>query len=365
MNIKETLISKLEEYVTSYVALIDPAYSLPIALWIIGTFCFESFDSYPYLVITSATKRSGKTRLKEMISFACANPLDFAAMTGATMFRAIEGKRKPTILFDEAEKLNSEAASTMRSVLNVGYRKGQKVPRALPGGNLAYFDTYCPKAFVLIGDVYDTLRDRSIVITMRRGEPAKRFTFDAAMSEGEELRNEIKKAVKAQKEAITAAFQEHTGLPFLMDRDEEIWTSLFVLCGLFAPNRLTELTRTASDMSAEKTSEARRYINLESEEDSAQKDEYRKRLLLDLHSLFVVGGFSTITSQDALKQLLEIPTAPWRKFKGEGLTMNVMADMLSIFHVRPIIIQTGKGRKERKVARGYKAQVVFDAVNGL
>lgn len=360
----KTLVTRIEHYITDYVALLDPAYSLPIALWILGTFCFEHFDAYPYLVITSATKRSGKTRLKEMISFACSNPLDFAAMTGATMFRAIEQKKKPTILFDEAEKLNSEAASTMRSVLNVGYRKGQKVPRTI-GTRLIHFDTYCPKAFVLIGDVYDTLRDRSIIIPMRRAEPVKRFTFDAVMSEGEELRRACQDAVKAQKNAITETFQEHDGLPFLMDRDEEIWTSIFVLCSIFAPERIPELQRTAVDMATEKTADARRYINLEADEDGARDDEYRKRLLLDLHGLFVAGGFKAITSQDALNQLLAIPTSPWRRYRGDGLTLNLMADMLSVLAVRPCYVQIGKGRKDRIIKRGYKSQMVFDAVSKL
>lgn len=215
---KTNIVQKIESYILDYVVLLEPAYAFPIALWIIGTFCFEQFDAFPYLVITSPTKRSGKTRLSEMISFACSNPRNFAALTGPTIFRSIE-QEKPTIVADEAEKLSSEAASTLRSVLNVGYRKGQTIPRTV-GNGIRHYPTYCPKVFVLIGDVYDTLKDRSIIVTMRRAEPPKRFTFEAAQEAGAEIRLMCQNAARTHSGAIAEDFQAHHGLPFLMDRDE-------------------------------------------------------------------------------------------------------------------------------------------------
>ena len=345
------LIQHIETFLTDYVTFPDPAYSLPIALWIIGTFCFESFDTFPYFVITSATKRSGKTRLGEIISFCCNKPENFAAMTGPTFYRIIE-QEKPTIIFDEAEKLSSEAASTMRSVLNVGYRKGQSIPRTM-GNKVIRFDTYCPKAFILIGDVYDTLRDRSILITMVRAEALKRFTIDAAVREGSELRTAAGKAINGHSDEIAAAFQDHAGLNFLMDRDEEIWTPLFVLCSIFAPERMKELARTAVDLSTEKTAEARRYTALKTSESSATDDEYSKRLLTDLYGLFLAGGFKAITTKDAIEQLKNLPTSPWRKYKGRGLTVHNMSAMLSRFGVNPVNIRIGN-----KVPKGYKAENV-------
>lgn len=360
----KNLIAQLETYVTDYVSLIDPAYSLPIALWILGTHCYMEFDAYPYLVITAAVKRCGKTRLSEMISFTSHNPQNLAAMTPATFFRIIN-KKRVTIINDEAEDKSSEAAGTMRSVLNVGYRKGQQVPRATADGEVEYFDTYCPKVFVLIGDVYDTLRDRSIVVTMRRGEPRKRFTMTQAMTEGQILREACASAVTSKLSAITEAFQNHQGLPFLQDRDEEIWTALFCLCAVFAPDRVGELERTAVDMSTEKTAPGRRYIKLAKEEARTADDEHAKRLLLDLYSLFVTGGFKAISTVDALEQLKEIPTGPWRRFKGEGLTMHAMSQMLSRFGVRPVVLQLGKGKTARITKRGYKAVHVSEATGKL
>lgn len=358
------LIKRIESYISDYVALADPATSLPIALWILGTFCFEQFDAFGYLVITAPVKRCGKTRLLEMISFCCSKPRNFAALTGAALFRLIQ-KEKPTILVDEAEEMSREAASTMRSVLNVGYRKGATIPRVDIDGKVAEFETYCPKGFALIGDVFDTLRDRSIVITMQRGEPRKRFTLSQAQDEGAELRRDCESAVKDKLALISEHFHDHSGLDFLFDREEEIWTPLFILCAVFAKDRLDELSRIAADLATSKTAEARRYINLKGEERSASQDEYGKRLLLDLYGVFVSGGFKAISSKDALEQLKAIPTAPWRAYRGAGLTVHAMSDMLSTFGVRPVNLSIGKGREGRKVLKGYKYAMVSEATGKL
>ena len=358
----KNLISRIEEYIQDYVTLADPHYALPLALWIVGTFCYSEFDAYPYLVITSATKRSGKTRLSEMISFTCSNPRNFAAMTAAALFRSIENE-KPTLISDESETLSNESASSMRAVLNVGYRRGQTIPRVSVNG-IKEYPTYCPKIFVLIGDVYDTLRDRSIVITMNRAETRKRFTFEAAKAEGAALRDEIHKSVTLNIGNLQHAFQNHKGLPFLMDRDEEIWTSLFCLCDVFCKARLTELQAAASDMAAEKTSESKRYLNLEAAETAATDMEYGKRAINDLYSLFVVSG-KVIRTENAIEGLKGIPTGPWRKFRGAGIDAHDLSNLLSPFGVKPVRIAIGSGRGKQKFYRGYRRKDVEAALNKL
>lgn len=358
----KNLVARIEEYIQDYVTLADPHYSLPLALWIIGTFCFSEFDAYPYVVITAPVKRSGKTRLSEMMSFCCANPRNFAALTAATMFRSIESE-KPTMIFDEAETLSSESASTMRAVLNVGYRRGQTIPRTVAGG-IKEFSTYCPKIFILIGDVYDTLRDRSVVITMKRAETRKRFIYDVAREEGRELRETIAAAVSAHTGDIQHAFQNHKGLPFLMDRDEEIWTSLFCLADVFCKNRIEELKASAVDMATEKTADSKRYVDLKHAETAAMEDEYAKRLLTDLYSLFVTNG-NKVSTEDAVSRLRQIPTAPWRKFRGDGIDAHDLANMLSRFGVRPVRIAVGYGRNNTTYKRGYRRRDVEKAMSRL
>ena len=121
------LITDLESYILSYVSLAEACYALVIALWVTATHVWTSFDAFPYLVVTSATKRSGKTRLLELIAFVASNARLFANISPASLYRTID-EEKPTLLIDEAEMFSS-GRSEFRSLLNTGYRRGQTVKR--------------------------------------------------------------------------------------------------------------------------------------------------------------------------------------------------------------------------------------------
>jgi len=358
-HVTDPIVKDLESYLAKYISFADTCYSLPLALWTIGTFLFTEFDTFPYVVITSTTKRSGKSRLSEVLSFACSNPRPFGAMTPATVFNSMEGDANPTLFFDEAEVLSSEAASTMRAVLNMGYRRGQSVPR-MDRGIVKEFPTYCPKVFILIGDVSDTLKDRSIMVRMKRGTPALRFIFEPVRAEGGVLRERITSLLTdVTIGALSEAFQNHKGLTFLTDRDEELWTSLFVIASVFCPDRMDELSRYAVDIATEKTQESYRYVNLLGEEKKAEDDEYAIRLLADVHAL--LHGHAALETRVLLDKLKALPTSPWRKFRGDGLTVRNMADMLSRFGVAPVLIRFGP-RQQNNVKRGYKASEVAEAI---
>jgi hypothetical protein len=353
------IIDKIEAFFNRFATFTDN-YSFPLALWTICTYLWPDFDAFPYVVITSETKRSGKTRTAELLSFVSSNPRMFGAMTAASMFRIIR-EVKPTIFFDEAEVLSGESAGVMRSVLNMGYRKGQKVPRT-EGKQVVEFDVYCPKVFILIGDVMDTLKDRSIIVRMRRAEAKERFVYENVKNEGAALRDEISEMLERRKSEIVEAFYASKGIKFLTDRDEEIWTPIFVLASVICPERMEELSRIAVDMAMEKTQEKRRYTSLADAEDSAQDEEYAIRLLADLHS--AIGKDDAVSSKDAVERLRAMVTGPWRKFRGDGITMHNIADMLSRFGVRPQPVRIGKGRKgsNANVTKGYKRQMVADAL---
>lgn len=370
MTDSRSILQALRDYLAQYMAFPDPAFGTVAGLWTIGTYLWPSFDAYPYLVITSDTKRSGKTRLAELMSFVCANAHNISGVTPATVFRLIRDEQA-TLFIDEAELLSSEAATMMRAVLNSGYRRGQSIPRVGESGKVEQWPAYCPKAFILIGDVYDTLKDRSIVLRLRRGEPARRFLWEPAQAEGRDLGERVSSLVGDTRGAILSTYQRHAGLPFLPDRDEEIWLPLFAICAVVAPIELHGLTRLAVDLATDKTAPARRMVNLqdraglEAAERKALDDEYSVRLLRDL--AVVVDGHANLSSQRALELLYDLPTAPWRRFRGDGLTQNNLADMLRRFgvHARYIRPHTKHKGERPKVARGYRRVDILKAVKDL
>jgi hypothetical protein len=356
------LIAELESYIRSYVTFLEPSYALVIALWVVATHAWTVFDAFPYLVVTSTTKRSGKTRLLELMSFVASNSRLVANISPAALYRTVDAE-KPTLLIDEAEMFSS-ANGEYRGLLNTGYRRGQTVKR-----HDGDYETYCPKAFALIGDVHDTLRDRSIVIQMRRGEPTRRFVYSAANDEGAALREKHSAAVSEKAQEIAEAMRGFEGLRFLFDRDEEIWTPLFILCRLFCPSREDELRRTAADISAAKTARPRKYLELGEEENEAQEQEYAIRLLRDM--VAVTGDRDQITTQEAIARLREIPTSPWRRFRGDGLKDGiegamVVSRMLSQFGVKPTTIRIApKNLGTGSTAKGYKRRALLEALNEI
>lgn len=348
------LLSDVEAYLARYVTFTTPDHAFAGALWAAATYLWPHFDAFPYLHITAATKRAGKSRFMEVLSFVSSNPRTIAGMTPATVFRLIRDEN-PSLFMDEAEILSSESAGMMRSILNVGYRKGAVIPRMGKAG-VEEWPAYCPKAFISIGDVYDTLRDRSIVVTMRRGEAPSRFLYEPAKLDGAELGSSLKSALEGEQDAILAHYSGSEGLPFLPDRDEEIWLPLFAVCAVLAPDRILALQRVAVDMATEKTVEGRRHTDMGDSERDAENEEYAKRLLRDL--LEVMDGKRHVYSNDALPKLYDLPTGPWRKFRGEGLTAIDMSNMLSRFEVKPKNIRDAGGRGS-KVRRGYTREAVL------
>lgn len=360
------IIQTIEKFIKRFVTFPDDTMSLPIALWTMGTFCFPAFDAFPYMVITAETKRAGKTRLAEMIHFVCSNPRMMTAVTPSTMFNMIEAER-PTIFFDEAETMSGEAQSAMTQILNSGYRKGQTIPRMIGKTEWKEFNVYSPKVFILIGDVRDTLRDRAINVKMRRmGGMVDRFIWEPVKAEGAEIRERASELINQNLSYISNAFLNYKGSDFLEDREEEIWTPLFVLCQVFCPERLEELKRIAVDMSMEKTAPKQVYKELGEVDDQMEDEKYKRQLLSDLAN--VMNG-KNISSQDAVEALKNITTAPWRKYKGVGIDMRKLADMLQQYGVRPspVRIGTGKHGSNSNVFAGYSYKKVQEAnkrVNG-
>jgi hypothetical protein len=91
-------------------------------------------------------------------------------------------------------------------------------------------------------------------------------------------------------------------------------------------------------------------------EKAAEESEYSLRLLSDLHSVMLEDE-AALFSADAIERLRALNTAPWRKFRGEGLTVHNLADMLSRFGVRVCNL-----RKGSKVQRGYKKEQIAKAL---
>lgn len=358
------LVAELEQYFLYYMAM-PVEYALVAALWVLNTWIFQTFDACPYLVISAPTMGSGKTAFGElvaMISKSCKVRTD---VTPATMFRLLDAHGgKMTIAIDEAEKLRFEN-HPLRPFANSGYRKGQTIPRTMPDGTVKDFDVYCPKLFILIGDVWPTLRDRSIVLRLAQGKPAHRYR-----------RSEAERMAIALTEKITDLWREVKGTDvklveaeWLEGRDEEIWSPLVSLAsGLELSKADIDRVISASvSLTAKKLEKAQRYESANPDaEAKAQDDRYARKLLNDLVSV-VNPGELKIFSSVLITRLKAIPTAPWRDYKNVGLSELSLAALVARFGLSPEQLhfenmRPGATRTERRLsAKGYKVAAIHKA----
>src|SRR5882724_3555038 len=99
------LLATLENTFAKYLAL-DAGLPLVLALWTLATHVFDCFDAFPYVAITSPTKRCGKTKLAEIIDLLCCNGLRTAGASAPAIFRTIQLQESNggtvTLILDEA-----------------------------------------------------------------------------------------------------------------------------------------------------------------------------------------------------------------------------------------------------------------------
>ena len=329
------LVSLVEQYFLDYIVL-SPGLPLVLSVWVVGSYLFDVFDSFPYLSVTSPTKRCGKTRLGELIELLCSRPQLTVNLSEAALFRLIERDR-PTLIIDEAETLSnptSERSQNLRSVLQAGFRKGAVVPRCVgKDHDVKDFSVFCPKVIIAIGALPDTLRDRSVLVLMRRrrqSEQVRRFRRRLVTDMLEGTSNLIK--VWCEKHRSTVE-EKYSGLDlgFLQDREADVWEPLFSILSVADPKRLGEMQEVALRLSKEKNA-----LDVD--------DSLGLRLLTDIRRIFAKAKLRSLSTADLMKDLQALPENSW-----EDVTPVKISRILRPFGIAPRQVWTEAGRN----LRGY------------
>jgi Protein of unknown function (DUF3631) len=226
------LLADLEAYLARFVhAEAESIHA--VALWILWTYVFDLFDIAPLLVLTSPTKRCGKTTMLKAIGSVCARRLFSSNVTGAVLFRVIE-KYRPTLLIDEADnfaKFNDE----LKGLLNAGHERmtAQATRTVGDDHDVRTFSTWSPKGFTAIGALPDTVEDRSIrVVLLRKPSDVRkdRARVKALRAAGDPLASRCVRWAADNAVAIRGA--EEPELPAIHDRAADNWAPLVVIADL-------------------------------------------------------------------------------------------------------------------------------------
>jgi len=197
VNAKEVYL-KVKEQVQTYFELEHPTTYDYMTLWIIGTYFYHIFSSFPYNYF-GGMKETGKTNMLVLCRLLAFNAIHSESMTGASVFRLIQGRRA-TVLIDETENLanpRSERLQNLRQIVIDGNVKGIPIYRTEKSRHEKWvtseFDRYSPKIFANIQGIDNVLADRCISFTMLRAEKGKvkDIKNDTELSIWQDIRDDL------------------------------------------------------------------------------------------------------------------------------------------------------------------------------
>jgi hypothetical protein len=339
------LLDDVAAFVRRFVNLTHAA-CIAVALWVVMTHAFDAFDTSIYLAITSPEKRSGKTRLLEILELLVRNPWLTGRVTAACLVRKIEAQQ-PTLLLDESDAAfasDKEYSEALRGVLNTGHRRGGSASCCVgKGANVTFrdFPTFCPKAIAGIGKLPDTVADRCLPIRLRRQAPrerVERFRRRDVEPEAIHLRDRITVWTAARLEHLR---NSRPSLPeSLTDRQQDGAEPLLAIADLLGGKHSQETREALSELFGST---------------GAQDDSIGVRLLFDIRAAFY--GKDRLPSADLVACLIGMEESPWADFEhGKPLIPNALARLLRRYDIAPRTVRIGS-----KTPKGYHAEQFEDA----
>ena len=339
------LLTGIADFVSTYVHLPTPAAST-VALWIVMTWLHDRLDLSPFLHLTSATSRCGKSALLEIMGTLVHRPLMTSHATVAAIFRIIE-RAGPTLLLDEIDRrFHGADAEALIGIINSSQRRESAHIIRCTGGNheLTSFRTWCPKALVGIGQLPDTVMDRSIVLRLERQAPG---TVRARWREHDgdvvaAIRQRILRWVTDNVEAILAARSAVTFPDALHDRARDAWEILLAVGHVVGGDWAGSGRAWAACV----------YVDADAENEGGPEEQ----LLADLRAVFHnEGDPPALATRSILHALHEMDSRPWSRYeRGKPLSPQGLARLLKPFHVTPNTVRLSDGG----ILKGYKHEAL-------
>jgi hypothetical protein len=300
------LLDAIAAILRRYVVFPMPEQVSVIAAWVAHTWVFEAFDYTAYLFVFSAAKRSGKSRVLEVIELVAKNARLTPGASSAALMRSVDESDPPTMLLDEVDTIYSNKggdaeAENTRRFLNAGYKRGAKFLKCVGQGadiSVKELPAFCPKALAGIDRCLpDTVLDRCLPIELvrqSREEKAERFRDREVRAIAAPLRAELE-ALPKQPRLIDALRDARPKLPEeLNDRVMDITEPLIAVADL-AGGEWPQRIRSA-------------LIRLYSQEEDA---DIGVKLLGDMKSIFELAGVDKIPTEEILEELVAIEDRPW------------------------------------------------------
>lgn len=337
------LLADLRTAIATFVVPPSPQALDAVTLWIAATHLQPAWQHAPRLAVVGPAKRCGKSRLLDVLAETVHDPMITVNATPAAVYRSITDE-PPTLLVDEADTIfgtpkMAEKNEEMRGLLNAGHQRGRYVSRVVGNDHKPHkFQVFAMAAIAGIGDLPDTIMDRSVVIRMRRraaGESVQPFRSRRDTPGLHRLRDRL---AAWERPLLDAAADLEPAMP-VEDRAADTWEPLVIVADL-AGGPWPRLARVAcADMVA---------AEREAEEDQPGS----ARILADIRRAFVSAGDpDALTTDHLLHTLRTDPESPWSDWGREGLTPRGLGALLREYGIASANVRIADGTQRKGYTR--------------
>jgi hypothetical protein len=341
-------LNEIFEFLGKFVSYPSQHAQIAHTLWIAHTHAMDLWDSTPRIAFLSKEPGSGKSRALEVTELLVPNPVEAVNVTPAYMFRKVGSEDgRPTILYDEIDTVFGPKAKDneeIRGLLNAGHRKHSKAGRCSMRGKQVVTEeipAYCAVALAGLGGLPDTILTRSIIIKMRRRtaneliSPFRRRVYE---SEGNLLRERLNQWMSGIEELRSELIWPEMPAG-IVDRDADVWEALIQIAdqaGIYWANQAREAALSLVTESKQFT------------------PSLGVQLLADIRTLF--ENRELISTEEALKQLLNMAESPWNSFKGKPIDARRLANQLKDYGIHSKSVRIGES-----ILKGYYRADFHDA----
>lgn len=293
-----------------------------MGFWVMHAWAHDAASISPILSFVSPTKRCGKTTALSVIGALVPKSLHTTNATSASLFRTIE-KYTPTLLIDEADTFLT-GNDELRGVLNGGHNRLSAFVIRLVGEDHEprRFKTWAPKCIAMIGDLPDTLADRSIIVHLRRkqvGETVDGFRADR-VDDFEHLRRKAARWADDNMHRLRAADPQPP--PELDDRAQDNARALVAIADV-AGGEWPETARAA-------------LVGSYARQKTDEPESTGIQLLRDIVEVFTAKRVDRMSSTGLLDALCELEEAPWLEWRGgRPISTRGIAKLLKPYGVTP------------------------------
>ncbi|MFF7076019.1 DUF3631 domain-containing protein [Streptomyces lavendulae] len=347
----DQVLADLAAQIERYVVLPSPEALTAVTLWVAATHLQTVWQHAPRLAVVGPAKRCGKSRLLDVITETVHDPLITVNASAAAIFRSIGEADPPTLLVDEVDTIFGSAKvaeknEELRGLLNAGFQKSRYTLRvAGPNHEVVRFHTFAMAALAGIGDLPDTIMDRSVVMRMRRrrnGEKVSEFRAFRDTPALHAVRDRLAAWLRPRgKEAIGL-------MPVAMpveDRAADTWEPLVLVADL-AGGDWPERARTACR------------VMTAHEAALDQDNSMHTRILVDIRRVFAAcDNAAALPTRTILDMLNRDEEAPWADYGSQGLNSRNLQILLNPYNIK----SSTRRFPERIQAKGFTRAQFVDA----